>query len=124
MCVLVFMMCLTFADIAKADTDATLYILGQEVTGDTASGDGWRFERAKDNDSFNKLYLTNANLVVDNNVAIGNVDGQAIQMWADLEIILSGTNTITMKSIVLSKVNCYEAIDADTLIFQVMVLSI
>ena len=118
MCVLVFMMCLTFADTAKADLDATLYILGQEVTGDTASGDGWRYERAKDDDSFHKLYLTNANLVVDNNVAIGNVDGQAIQMWDDLEIILSGTNTITMKATDVSNVEYYDAIDANELIFS------
>ena len=43
MCVLAFMVCLSFANTAQAATDSKLYILGKEVTGDTATGDGWRF---------------------------------------------------------------------------------
>ena len=118
MCVLVFMMCLTFADTAKANTDATLYILGQEVTGDTASGDGWRFERAIDDDSYHKLYLTNANFVVDDSTITSKVDGQAIEMRSNLEIILSGNNTINMNATDISKILYYDAIDASKLVFS------
>ena len=118
MCVLVLMMCFTFANTAQAATDSKLYILGQEVTGDTATGDGWRFERAKDDESYHKLYLTNANLVVDDSTITNDVEGQAIHMWANLEIILSGNNSIIMNATDVSKIEYYEAIDANNLILS------
>ena len=118
MCVLALMMCFTFADTVKASTDATVYILGEKVTGDTASGNGWRFERAKDNESYHKLYLTNATLTVDDSTINADVDGQAIEIWDKLEIVLTDNNTINMNAQNVDDLYYYDAIDATDLIIS------
>ena len=95
MLVLAFVMCFSFTDKAMADVvhyDA--YICGEEITSENMSGEGWRFEPATEEDGYNKLYLNNANLIVDENTFNTQIEGQGIQMMNNLEIVLTGDNTI------------------------------
>ena len=119
MYVMALMFCLVFADTAKAETIYyDMYILGEEVTSDNMSGEGWRFEPATEEDGYNKLYLTDANLVVDDSTITDDVDGQAIHMWDKLEIVLLGDNTINMNATNVSDINFYDALDAEFLVLS------
>ena len=98
--------------------ETPLYICGKEITGDTASGTGWRFERAKEDDEYSKLYLNNATLTVDDSTVKAEVEGQAIEMWDELEIILTGNNTINMNVQNLAGIEYYDAICVKDIIFS------
>ena len=92
MLVMALVMCVTFADVAKAATEYGVTILGEKVTSDNMSGNGWRYEPAASDGEMAKLYLTNANMVAD----ASKTDVGVICSNDPLEVVLVGTNTIRM----------------------------
>ena len=96
-CVMTFAMFIMAGEAKAEATSYGVYILGEEVTSDNMSGDGWRFEPAAEGgDEYDKLYLTNANLNLDESCMDSSGGIIAIMSGVDLEIVLTGDNTINM----------------------------